>query len=244
MIDQKRVDTNTFLGWVNEIIKWNAVARNGEHDFSEETIKNQIDYTVEEIKETMSACLNGDKVMLIDGVADVLVTLAYLSYLKCHHGESDFTESLRDIIAEQEGSSFAADRRNTDHVLMWCGIALHDVTCDGAPYGITRFCLVELLDIMNEILVDTLGIDVIGGVEEVLRSNWSKFPKSRNYLTDESLLEECRAIEQSRSKSDISAIPVMNDGEEYMVFRDKLGKGKIAKPTTFSEAELAQFVPA
>ena len=58
---------------VLDVIKWNAVARNGVHLFDEDTIQKQISYVISEAKETILGLCNKDRKEALDGVADVFV---------------------------------------------------------------------------------------------------------------------------------------------------------------------------
>ena len=164
----------------------------------------------------------GNLVEVLDGLADCLVTLSYLVALVREADVSCF-EFIEDSQIPDNSNNFyqrlagSYQRLSTDFpMLIDAEIALLDVI--GALNSINDHC--------NE------DVDVVGVIEEVLDSNWSKFP----YLDQVIPMEECKWIEDNRGKEGVCHSIIDNK----FVFRDK--GGKIMKPSIFKEPNIAQHI--
>lgn len=72
------------------VLRWNEIARN-----EPPTIEQQIEYTKEEIREFAVAEKEGDIVEMLDAVADIFVTGAYLEHLD---PENEYTKAAQLIV--------------------------------------------------------------------------------------------------------------------------------------------------
>ena len=85
--------------------------------------------------------------------------------------------------------------------------------------------------------------DVDGALEEVNKSNWSKFANVKDFDNDEVYMyKECERIESLGRYKDVYFEVVEHEGEQLVVFKD--GNEKILKPFSFVEADFEQFVNA
>lgn len=211
-----------FTSYCWEVVAWNKVSRGGEHVFSPEEEVKQLDYCLEEIQETLEAYEEGNLVEVLDGLADCLVTLSYLIALG-REGDVQCFEFIKGGFVPDNTNNFyqrlagSYQRLSTDYpMLIDAEVALLDVI--GALNSIN--------DQWNE------SVDVVGVIEEVLDSNWSKFP----HLDQVIPMEECKWIEEHRGKEGVTYSVIGNK----VVFRDK--GGKIMKPSTFKEPNIAQHI--
>jgi hypothetical protein len=67
-------------------------------------------------------------------------------------------------------------------------------------------------------------------ISKVLDSNWSKYVR-RDQLEPTDVVHQCNWIEGTYGITDVSAVY----SGDYIVFRDKNGKGKIRKPSSYKE---------
>lgn len=211
-----------FISYCWEVVAWNAVSRGGEHVFSPEEEIKQLDYCLEEIQETLEAYEEGNLVEVLDGLADCLVTLSYLIALG-RKGDVQCFEFIKGGFVPDSSNNFylrlagSYQRLSTDFpMLIDAEVALLDVI--GALNSIN--------DQWNE------SVDVVGVIEEVLDSNWSKFP----HLDQVIPMEECKWIEEHRGKVGVTYSVIGNK----VVFRDK--GGKIMKPGTFEEPDIQKYI--
>lgn len=82
-------------------------------------------------------------------------------------------------------------------------------------------------------LLNVKFLDVNKALNEVLHSNWSKFPEVDNVNPS----SECTYIESLGRYTNITyKICTLSNGKQVYVFRD--GNGKIVKPSTFVEPDI------
>lgn len=82
--------------------------------------------------------------------------------------------------------------------------------------------------------------DVEGVLEEVGRSNFSKFARVSDFNNDEVYMyKECERIESEGRYKDVFFEIVEHGGEEFVVFKD--GNMKVVKPFTFVSPSLEKF---
>lgn len=83
--------------------------------------------------------------------------------------------------------------------------------------------------------------DVDGVLEEVSRSNFSKFARVSDFNNDEVYMyKECERIESLGRYKGVFFEIVEHEGEELVVFKDE--NMKVVKPFTFVDADFEQFV--
>jgi hypothetical protein len=227
------MNLNRLTEQINEVVKWNLVSLNGKHDFSDDKKARQNDFTISEVKETLAAIAQDDIKEVFDGLGDVLVTYAYRVFLQYEEAptlhELDEFNSI-DTFNQCEWKWInVIQSLNTIAWAIDCNFHWHDSS--ESWYNLT-----ELLATAEQVYTQ---MDIHDAIDEVLRSNWSKFVKL-DVGTDINALEsECRWIEANRGKSNVFySIVELDDGSRYAVFRDDHGKGKIMKPSVFQEVVL------
>lgn len=226
------MDIQKFNACMADVIRWNAVARDGVHDFSPQAVVNQTDYIHEELMETIVAVATKNDSEVLDGVADVFVTLAYKYFLMT--GKTSFElipgyDSNDNIIFEGRGMQCA--------LLSFVSM----MACENVDFtedldiDKQMFALFDLVDVVSKHYL----VDMAEVIEHVMASNWSKFPRAADCAMPNHM---CRDIELARDKKDVDWRRVSSDGVDYIVFRDNGGAGKIMKPLTYTEADCAQFL--
>ena len=88
-------------------------------------------------------------------------------------------------------------------------------------------------------MTDAYTIDMNEAMTEVMDSNWSKFPEFDDTVDYE---PECSWIEQYRKKTNVKHSVIDVNGIKRVVFRDDGGTGKVCKPSTFKEPDLARLM--
>lgn len=205
-----------FISYCREVVAWNKVSR-GEHDFSDSATLKQLDYCLEEIQETVKGYEEDNLTEILDGLADSLVTLSYLLFL-CREGKGDCFDYLKD----SDGSPYLPIFHSKMEMNY---LRLNQIPCLLAAETALRDVLEALNDLSEK-------ANISGVVEEVLDSNWSKFP----YLDQVIPMEECKWIEENRGKEGVYHAVIGHK----VVFRDK--GGKIVKPSTFKEPNINQWI--
>lgn len=232
-------DLNRFVQQIENVVKWNAVARNGEHDFSEDAIARQGDYVRSEIRETLVGCMEFDRKEVLDGIADIFVTLVYKHYLQTN-GEvvNPQDEELVSIASYHEPFKKASKQPGYE---LWdyclASERVFPILISNEIKYDPNALLSDLLEFMcwSEL---AFGVDIMDVVEHVMDSNWSKFPK----VEDVNVNYEVRTItEKMASKGFKDIVGVVNEEHGVIVFRSDNGVGKIMKPSTFWEPNCAKF---
>lgn len=215
---------------VQQVTLWNQVAQNMSEDFSNDKAVAQAEYVLEEAKETMAAIFENDDEQHLDGVADIFVTLTYL--YRVMSGENlEFTE---DMFIGYGGCVDGYDLRFANLAIAASVIGIVDMVKRLSYHQDDKdVILSNLADLLVELLInvkEVYNIDPTEVLQKVLDSNWSKYIKaSGTEPTD--IVSECAWIEDRYDLTDIA--PVYSG--DYIVFRDKGGKGKIRKPSSYKE---------
>lgn len=214
-----------------DVFNWNAVARNNQHVFGEKAVLAQSDYIHEELKETLNALMKNDVVEVLDGVADVFVTLVYKDFL-LQHGAFEFGD-MEPILP-----TGLTEREHFYDIINLCSMIGFYGIVDNDPdrVGIS----IELLFILMNLVEEIYDVDMYEVTKNVMESNWSKylgFTEGYDYNL------ECRAIEEARGMKDVGFNTVEVAGKTYVVFRNANGTGKIMKPLSYTPANPGQFLP-
>lgn len=205
-----------FISYCWEVVAWNKVSR-GEHDFSDSTTLKQLDYCLEEIQETVKGYEDVNLTEILDGLADSMVTLSYLVFLI-----RDGKQGCFDHLNHPDNKTYHSGY----HTIMLENYrCLYQVPCERDVESTLEDVLAALNDLSDKANITSV-------VEEVLESNWSKFP----YLDQVIPMEECKWIEENRDKEGVSHSVIGNK----VVFRDR--GGKIMKPSTFKEPNISQHI--
>lgn len=209
--------------YIEEIAEWNKVANRGFIISSNESFIKQNNYIKEEIFETIAAIANGDLVETVDGLVDSLVTLGYKWKMQNPNLKYEDFNKIPVYIKR-------LSRAETIRLLS--NIIYDELESDaGDLIQTTEQSLGTLLGIMDN--YGSWAVDMEGAIKEVLRSNWSKYPKFESILECEL---ECNWIQINRNKENVT----FSLYEDRVVYRDSTGK--IAKPSSFAEPQLAQYI--
>jgi hypothetical protein len=209
------MNTEIIKKYYENIIDWNAIT--GNSISNEDLRKVYTNLVDEETEETLTGLRDKDQVEFIDGVIDSLVVGSYLFALK---QQADFTDyTLRDLSVVELSEAI-----NTVEQIKSNGTIFKNID--------------KILSIYEDVFYTIKdSVNVFGAFQEVLDSNWSKFPDT-NLVNPE---EEVSLIEsQGRYKGVVFSIVNTSDNLKKYVFRDE--NGKILKPSTFKEPQLAQFI--
>lgn len=199
-----------------QVVEWNAIARNGKHDFSEEAIDFQYTLIEEEFKELMDDGIKKkNKKEVLDALCDLFVVGSYHAY-QINKGKMNSCE--------------ISCLLKTDYL-------------DTLEYDVkhTKSSVLILEDVM--VLLYQFGGDTEGALQEVIRSNYTKFPTKEELkahygkLNEEKLQEECKRIETS-SEGRYTGVTYKKVKGHYVFLSDK---GKILKPITFESPNLTPY---
>lgn len=194
---------------------------------------------VEEISELFTAIENNDKVEFLDAIVDGLVVVGYEAFIRSGvPSENQITLGSPNTF-EQHINELETIFKNKSEIY-------------------TLNCLFYLENLFNE-----LNIDHIKATNEVLESNWSKFPTKKDlydsyigfsfsdYTLDELYYIECKTIENNGRYVGVHhEIRVDNEGNERIIFwanGEKQSDGSIkefkapkyVKPCTYKNPDFA-----
>lgn len=210
-----------FSPYFKRVVAWNATAREGKHDFSDDTLDLQYKLVNEEVNELEKAIDLSDKVEVLDALCDIFVVGSYFHFLQ-HKGElKDFSFTILNPLSGIDYyTSLIYDFKTLEN-----GLMLTQDVC-ALLYQFDGFYTKALT--------------------EVLDSNDSKFPELSHFGKQKSkreakLLEECKAIEEKSKDREEGAYT----GVTYRICGDKVvfldSNGKIMKPSTFKKPNLKPF---
>lgn len=219
---------------IQNVIDWNAVARNMTHTFDQSVINKQAEYVHEEIMETITAASTKNIKELFDGAGDIFVTLAYKYFLLRGEFNNDFV--LDDIFEEED---FANDRKR-QQALIFISTCISGYNLFGDTVTDLEQAMSALWTLMESI-EKWYSVDMHAVVDEVMRSNWSKFPEF-DEAVDYSA--ECRWIEEARGQTAVAFSVVEVNGVKRVSFRNQGGTGKIMKPACFFEPDVMSLLNA
>lgn len=189
-----------------DIVNWNYVGGNDLNDPEQRDriIELYKDLVYEEMRETV---FSNTEEEFADGLCDIVVTLTPLNVLVG-------VDNIKEV---EVGVDWTVPFNPTSNMLPL------DETMSYA------FALLRSGDKFFNSFDEGTGVELM---EEVMRANWTKFPKVGEVVPE----EECAYIEgQGRYKGvDWSVVNV--NGVGYYVFKDE--NGKIVKPSTFQEPQL------
>lgn len=230
-----KADTEFFVNAAKHVIAWNAKARGGETpEFTNEMFIAQLGYVREELKEFQDAAKINDHVELLDGAADVFVVASYLAFMFTseQHLETILSTGIGDVFPETVYDEFLLYEQEMA----------------------TEAQIIPLTIAMLRMARDTLirsKYNYKKVVKEVLRSNDSKYPTRKQLLAvwetkdiDFAIAQECAAIvERNKDRKEGAYTGVYaeyNEKQKVYVFFDD--KGKIMKPSTFSQPDIKSIV--
>lgn len=229
------MNAQQFVELTRDVIAWNAVARDTVHNFSEASINKQNDYIHEEIKETIKALIEDNSVEVLDGFADIFVTLIY-KYFLLIKGEDELADALYGINEELILVS-KVGRESTYDLLNSCSLVGFYGVCENE----IRDCAiaVEMLFVAIQSVEKLYDVDMYEVTKDVMQSNWSKYPA---FWPEENYDLECQRIQEVRGMKNVSYKTVTVGTKTFVVFRDDFGNGKIMKPLSYTAANPAKFL--
>jgi hypothetical protein len=205
----------TLVPFYENVLNWNKFA--GNEVTNEKLVGLYVNLVKEELSEIFHAVEVDDVVEYIDGLVDSLVVGSYLYALKKQSGfdgylESfDIVENLKNSIDKLESIYNSEQIENEISVVM--------AFLESVAFTING------------------NVDIIGACDEVMYSNWSKFPM----VTEVNPEDEIVFIESQGRYTGITFKKSLDaKGVERFIFYSD--KGKIVKPSTFKEPRLSQFI--
>lgn len=223
---------DTFNRQIQDVIDWNAVARNKTHTFTEQDLANQTAYVHEEVMETIAGLANKDLKETLDGIADIFVTLSYKYFLLRQEFSTYF--NVEDLLGEDVANDpriqqdYMVSLASTISANNLFATGLHDI----------EFTM-SLLYLLMHTAEELYKVDMHDVVDAVMVSNWSKFPPVQDI--DPSAM--CEWIEEVRKRENVNFSITEVAGVHRVTFRDNFGEGKIVKPSTFVEPDLTALIP-
>ena len=232
-----KVDNNFYIECANKVVEWNQTAQgvtsSEEEDFSNEKFLLQIKLVEEELKEYRDAAKTNDHVEILDAAGDIFVVASYLSYM--FFGK----QAIKDVLTQPVGDRLADDPHDT----FIKSQDFMDKTSDNSSFGLGMLaCAVTRMarDTLVKSIYDDKKV-----MQEILRSNYSKFPDKESLRTkwmvndiNEALELELSWIEENRDYSGITY--KFNSKNGLYVFFDE--NGKIMKPSVFSGPDIKSIV--
>lgn len=223
---------NDFNRQIQDVIDWNAVARNMTHTFTASDLENQTNYTHEEVMETIAALATKDLKETLDGIGDIFVTLSYKYFLMRQAFNGDF--EVEDLLGEE----LPDDPRTKQDYMLSLASTISTNNLFAESLADIEFTL-SLLYLLMHTAEELYGVDIHAVVDAVMVSNWSKFPPAN----DVNIGAMCEWIEEIRKRENVDYSFAEVGGVTRVTFRDNFGKGKIMKPSTFVEPDLTTLLP-
>lgn len=228
--------TTKYLSNLRQIEEWNAVGRQTDWSNKEEVQElweNQTEFVTEEILETIRASNDLDIVEILDGTADILVTLGYkiTMALASNMYEEPDLELIADICDEEDLNTFeqAIDGLGKSELyLLKRSMLLKLIELNSSPLGgaglpgdiyVLLYRFIKLSEAFT-------GVDFTDVITDVLDSNWSKYP----LLEQVDITDEVVYIKENRKLAEEVNYRIVGD---RVVFTNQ--NDKIMKPSTFRE---------
>lgn len=235
-----------FCNYVEDVINWNMTVQNGQEELTLDKFKRQIGFTSSEAKETVAAHIADDDVELLDGVADVFVTMTYLNRIwRCIEANTQLDSNDIEVVQWRDCADFA-NVENIDRRIIIAGMAASmrvgllavddvDITPEARAYIMRE--MMNCVCYMIQEAEAYFKIDMSDVLHAVSVSNWSKFQIESD--TDPVAIEaECRWIENEYNVKNVA--PVYCNG--FVVYRDDHGKGKVRKPSTYKKPDFSKVL--
>jgi len=202
------------IPFYQDVIAWNSFAGNEIQNSDKKEL--YIDLVDEESQEIIDSIKAKDPIEFIDGLCDTLVVGFFLLALKKEDKLENFKSTLNKLDIQKINISIEN---------------LSKLKEDGILLNIE-----EIIKIVETICY-SLDFDTVSACEEVMISNWSKFPLIE-FVDPE---KEIAYIESQKKYTDISySIKTDLYGKRRYIFKN--GNNKVVKPSTFKDPRLAMFV--
>lgn len=237
----QKLTLKTFKEQYENVVAWNLVARNGVHDFGADAIARQTEYTRSEIQETLDALAEDDSIELLDGMADIFVTMAYKHFLVCG-GDVNWgqVESCIEFMSIDENGSIAEHeefvKQNQDLIKEHLLDVTRLIMEENKSEVFDNSSLCPMIDLIN-LVGFYYDVDSMDVVKHIMDSNWSKYSPAATADIDK---EVTYISKKNPDFKDI--VGTINVEHGVVVFRSDNGVGKILKPSTFWNANCQVFL--
>lgn len=233
----QKLTLKTFKEQYENVVAWNLVARNGVHDFGADAIARQTEYTRSEIQETLDALAEQDSVEVLDGMADIFVTMAYKHFLVCggvvNWGQVESCiEFMKSFKGEYEELAKQSQDMIKEHLLNVARLVMEENQAE--VFDNSSLC--PMIDLIN-LVGYYYDVDSMDVVKHIMDSNWSKYSKVSTVDIDK---EVAYISKKNQNFKDI--VGTINADHDVVVFRSDNGAGKILKPSTFWNANCQVFL--
>lgn len=233
----QKLTLQTFKEQYENVVAWNLVARNGVHDFGADAIARQTEYTRSEIQETLDALAEDDSIELLDGMADIFVTMAYKHFLVCG-GDVNWgqVESCIEFMEADDGEYEQMVKENQalikDHLLDVTRLVMEENRAE--VFDNSSLCpMIDLINLVGYYYV----VDSMDVVKHIMDSNWSKYSPAATVDIDKEV-----AYISNKNPNFKDIVGTINVEHGVVVFRSDNGAGKILKPSTFWNANCQVFL--
>lgn len=236
-----------YLAQIKDVMLWNKVATI-DRNYTIDAFRRQCDYVFSEYFETLEAIGKNNKKMVLDGVADLFVTMCHRHTISVAGKlddaaildslqDSPSVDSLKELFEDIRDGDFSYSKDNVDRVHMFLAMMTSETTstftsddgCADIAYNQNLYYYILSVGLL-------LNVDIGAVIDHVMESNWSKYPKA----TECDLDAERNHFDSLYGKGVV--VPRLNDEFGVYVFRDDFGRGKIRKPTTFVDADCSIFL--
>lgn len=233
---------NTF----NRVKLWNTLGGKSaptEPEQIKESALNQLERIEEELKETVDAIEEGDRLETLDGICDIDVTICGLMYLVGFDDSSHFQLSI-------DGLSLGTLDETLRNISSLINTTKMQIAQDIDVTAIISL-LSEYNNLLQEHAVELLGMDYKGAISAVLDNNDDKYfsdiNEALNHLdvyNSEGVQYELVASVDTSAMGDFDADDavdlLMNSDTWYSIHR--LSDDKIMKPIGFVGVDLTPFI--
>lgn len=233
----QKLTLQAFKDQYENVVAWNLVARNGVHDFSVDAMARQSEYTRSEIQETLDALAEDDSNELLDGMADIFVTMAYKHFL-VYGGEVNWgqVESCIEFMNSFKGEYEELAKQNQEmikeHLLNVTRLVMEEN--QAGVFDNSSLCpLIDLIQLVGFYY----EIDSMYVVKHIMDSNWSKYSPVATVDIDKEV-----AYISNKNPNFKDIVGTINVEHGVVVFRSDNGAGKILKPSTFWNADCRTFL--
>lgn len=213
------------IKYYNDVLLWNFIG--GNRVENKNLIHTYVGLVDEESNETIDGLKKEDQIEVIDGVIDSLVVGSYLYAVK------------RDVSEFSNVNFDTVDMPLFDLIYKMEELKDHYRNDDGNLKDEFSDHIEEFMSYAEAIYVKlSKYVDVEGAFEEILKSNWSKYPTIESVDADAEIVY----IEaQGRYSGVYSSVSKSPKGDSFFVFKEGT-KGKVVKPSVFKEPSLQKYI--
>lgn len=238
----QKLTLQNFKDQYENVVAWNLVARNGVHDFGADAIVRQTEYTRSEIQETLDALAKQDSVEVLDGMADIFVTMAYKHFLVCggdvNWGQVESCIEFMSLDGNVQSSAEYEEmvKENQDLIKDHLLDVTRMVMDENKAEVFDNSSLCPMIDLIN-LVGYYYDVDSMDVVKHIMDSNWSKYSPVATVDIDKEV-----AYISNKNPNFKDIVGTINVEHSVVVFRSDNGAGKILKPSTFWNANCQVFL--